>query len=205
MPVKITFDNVTESLSVMSDTLKKLDGRSVKVGVLGSANREVLAYATANEYSATITPKKGKWLAIPLKPELKGKSPREFNLVFKMVKNGKAVLAKSDNGKLEPYYLLVKQVVIPERSFIRSTFDDKANIDKTIKNTLPILNRVLEGQANEEQYLSALGLYMESIIKERIMTGDFDDNSPITVNLKGDNTPLRDTGRLYQSIIHEVD
>jgi hypothetical protein len=43
MPVKITFDNVTESLSVMSDTLKKLDGRSVKVGVLGSANSEVLA------------------------------------------------------------------------------------------------------------------------------------------------------------------
>lgn len=91
----------------------------------------------------------------------------------------------------------------PERSFIRSTVDQKFNsyVEKSRKLQMKcILQELTVGKA-----LSALGELIQSDIIETINQGVEPENAPSTQKAKGSTTPLIDSGQLKQSIRYQVE
>ncbi|EMI71046.1 hypothetical protein [Leptospira noguchii] len=193
------FDDLTQSLKV-------LDTVSIDIGLLGNADSEILSIGYANEFGTTIIPKNGKFLTLPLKPELKGKKASDFDLKLIPGKKGEsAILAKVNGKDIEPYFLLVKEVVIPERSFIRYVIDDKATVDRILNDTMPILEMVLVGKATPHSYALALGEAFVGAIRDRISSNIQPANSPLTMGVKGTGKgTLVDNGSLIQHIQAEV-
>ena len=91
---------------------------------------EDVKYAAAHEYGAVITPKKAKFLTIPVHPELKTavgvgrvQSARDVpGLTFAQSLGGQPVLLHQVTG--EVWYLLRKRVEIPERPYMRPSLKD---------------------------------------------------------------------------------
>ncbi|KAK2618190.1 MULTISPECIES: hypothetical protein [Leptospira] len=201
--IEISGDNLFDDLT---KSLRALDGISVNVGLLEDSNSEILNIGYANEFGTTIIPKNGKYLTLPLKPELKGKRATDFDLTFIPGKKGEsAILAKVNGKDIEPYFLLVKEVVIPERSFIRYVIDDQATVDRILNETIPILEMVLIGKATPHSYALALGEAFVGAIRDRISSNIQPANSPLTVGVKGTGKgTLVDNGSLIQHVRSEV-
>lgn len=199
MPVRIIDKN---NFSDISRVLNDIQG-TVEAGVLASAGSSLLTIANANEFGAEINPKNKKWLTIPLRKELKGSSAKDFNLQFVHPKGKSyALLVKRNGSEIIPYFLLVKHITIPERAFIRGTFDNPKTIDRLVKIAEKFIDKILSGKPVD--VLSAIGEDFVSAVKERINDGDFASNSPITVNLKGENHPLYDSGFLRDHITFQI-
>ena len=93
-------------------------------------------------------------------------------------------------------------ITIPERSFLRSSFDEnKGTIKETIKSNQI---KVLLGQVTKNMFLKRLGEYMKSMVQKKIIDGPFKDNAESTVARKGSNRPLIDTGRMRQSVTYRL-
>lgn len=93
---------------------------------------------------------------------------------------------------------------IPERSFIRSTFEmGKAGYVADFRR---LLVAVVEGKMTVPRALGLMGLKISSDIKKRVTsgTGIPPPNAPSTIAAKGSSRPLIDTGRLVNSVSHEV-
>jgi hypothetical protein len=89
-------------------------------------------------------------------------------------------------------------IVIPERSFLRSTFD--SNFKKWLKIFGQKLNRVIDGHSSIDQLLNFIGLTIEKDVKNKIRELKKPPNKPSTINKKKSSNPLVDTGQLVQSI-----
>lgn len=72
-----THDDWTPWYERTKAELARLAGAEIHVGILGSADSELLRIAAVHEFGATIHPRNAKNLAIPLRPDMKGKSPRD--------------------------------------------------------------------------------------------------------------------------------
>jgi len=151
----------------------QMGGGAVKVGVLASSGSEMVTIALSNEFGATIKSLKAwRWL------------------MANMSKVG--LKPKKRSGK--------KEIIIPERSFIRSTFDNRQVLESVNK-----IGQRIFLQAGIRQALSAVGLKLESAVRNT-MNGDIQpDNHPFTVIKKGaGKNTLNATGRLQQQISSEV-
>jgi hypothetical protein len=124
-------ERLLEDFNRIKAACQEMEQKKIRVGIVGGkADSDIMAIAHAHEYGATIKPKKGKYLAIPLTKEAQAAgSPRAFSdLRFVNAKDGKLLMVrdkKKRGGKTESeaMYLLVKSVTLPERSFIRASFD----------------------------------------------------------------------------------
>lgn len=177
----------------------------IKVGIFESDDSEIAQLAHVHEYGMTIVPKNGKYLSIPSHRKSKGKSPREFaDLFFIPTANGNGLLAKEvGRDKIEVYFVLVKQVVIPERAFIRGGFDEHiGNISDKIERLLP---DVMNMGMNPDDFLNAIGMEFATKIKEYMNDLDSPANARLTSEMKGSSNPLVDTGRLRDAIKHKVE
>lgn len=101
---------------------------------------------------------------------------------------------------------------VPERSFLRSTFDLhvgeyktilkrelKRDIELAITQKRPVL------RAADSRGMKRVALKMEGDVKKRIGTRQIPPpNAPSTIAQKGSDTPLIDTGKLRQSITSAV-
>lgn len=87
---------------------------------------------------------------------------------------------------------------VPERSFIRSSFDD--NHDRIIKQTERALGQVLGGQMSIDDLLDLYGEQMSTAIKKRIRDINSPALHPYTIAKKGSSNPLIDSGGLVESI-----
>lgn len=96
-----------------------------------------------------------------------------------------------------------EKIVIPERSFLRSGFDE--NIDKIAKKIEDLLPSVLENEVDSKVFMDAIGLEFASLIQKKIRDLQTPPNSAMTVEKKGSSNPLIDTGRLVGSIRHKVE
>lgn len=98
-----------------------------------------------------------------------------------------------------------RNVVIPERSFMRSTFDENVEKLKTVKEKL--YDKYLRHQISSLDALGLLGEFMTSKIQLKIKDLRTPPNAPSTIKAKtragniGDN-PLINFGQLRQSIQH---
>lgn len=90
---------------------------------------------------------------------------------------------------------------IPERSFMRSTFDENQG------NYANIFARGIEQlgvNSTLGRVLSFAGMNVQNDIQEKIRSGIAPANSPRTVKIKKSNKTLIDTGALVQSITYEI-
>lgn len=94
------------------------------------------------------------------------------------------------------------EVGIPERSFLRDTFDD--NEEKYARMLDRGAKKILGGQSNQDTVVGLVGEQMVSDMKRRINEGIDPPNEDATVAAKGSSKPLIDTGALKNSITYKV-
>lgn len=96
-------------------------------------------------------------------------------------------------------------IVIPERSYIRSTFDNKKVFEKLRKKIQPLLKSVLNGGNDAIDILDFIGLQLTSDVKRTIADMKEPENHPVTIERKGKGKGLLvDSGRLTNAISYEV-
>lgn len=203
----------TNNIPRLTKVLKELGKTSIKVGVFGEDKYEygndadVLTIAYVHEFGTTIKPRTADWLTIPLIPDAKGKSAGEFGdelFFYKQEEDNYGFLAREKGkNKVENVFLLLKSVEIPERSFLRTGFDE--NIDKVTKKIEDMLNDVMDFGINPDVFTDAIGLEFAGLIQKHMKKLSSPPNSSITKGTKGSSNPLHDTGRLIGSIRHEVE
>ncbi len=185
--------------------LKALNSMKIIIGPVAAEGSELAKYAGSNEFGAEIKPKNTRFLAVPLRPEAKERSPRDFDLVPIFPKNGTPYLARIEGEKVTPYYLLKKKIVIPERSFLRSTFDKRDTIEKVMRVLKDSLSKLLAGSMTSKGVANAVGESLASCVKENIASNIGPGNAPLTLALKnGKSTTLVDEARMLKSISYEV-
>jgi hypothetical protein len=91
---------------------------------------------------------------------------------------------------------------VPERSFIRDTFDAQRGDYQLIIRRLAA--RVIAGQMTRRYALQVVGQKVESDIKRRIEMGIPPPNAPETIKRKGSSKTLIDTGQMKNSITYAV-
>ena len=96
-------------------------------------------------------------------------------------------------------------IIIPERSYIRATFDNKKVFDKLKKKIQPLLKSVLNGGNEASDILDFIGLQLTSDVKSTIANMKEPVNHPVTIKRKGKGKGLLvDSGRLTNAISYEV-
>ena len=95
------------------------------------------------------------------------------------------------------------EIVIPPRAFIRQTADN--NKKKWVEQFRNSLVKVLDGKMTFEQAMNRLGVVIQGDVKETISTFNEPANSPMTIAMKGKDTPLRDTGIMLATVDYEVE
>lgn len=96
-------------------------------------------------------------------------------------------------------------IVIPERSYIRSTFDNKKVLKALENKIVPTAAKVALGKLPAESILEYIGIYYTAAIKSTIANMREPENHPFTVERKGSGKGiLVDSGRLLTAISYEV-
>ena len=92
---------------------------------------------------------------------------------------------------------------IPERSFLRSTFDEKNR--EWARITSEIVKKVDIRLMSTSKGLSLLGLTAVNDVKSKLRKGPFAPLSPITIKRRTGNSikPLIDTAQMINSITFE--
>lgn len=91
------------------------------------------------------------------------------------------------------------QIKIPERSFLRTGHDE--NVDRVLAQTDRAISQVIAGKMTVDEMLDLCGEQMATAIKMYLRELNRPPNHPFTVEQKGSDHPLVDTGNLMESII----
>lgn len=192
----------TNRIPNLIEELQELGRYSLQIGVFGSDNSFMAMLANVHEFGCTIRPKK-QYLTIPLKKKYRDRNPRDFDLFFMQTKSGQAYLVRNKGkDQLEFAYMLAREVNIPERSFIRSTFDQKEP-DWT-KYVQRMLMDLVKGKLTAKELYDQLGARIAKDIQKTMRKLSSPPNSPLTISMKGSNNPLIDSGRLRRSVTWKV-
>ncbi|MBE7413633.1 MAG: hypothetical protein L6Q54_06340 [Leptospiraceae bacterium] len=175
----VTVKDIDNFPKIISD-LKELKNLSAFVGVSAEPDSDLAIYAGANEFGAVIKSKK----AIA-------------KLYYLMVEEGLI------DEKKFPIYIWMKskdKIVIPERSFLRSTFHDESVMEK-VKNTF---TRILSSTMSPEKALSAAADVLVSAVKSKIVSGVGPGNHPLTSAGKSGQGTLQKSFQLHRSIRKQI-
>lgn len=195
--------------------LRELGKTEIKVGVFGDeaahgSEADIVTIARANEFGVTIKPKTKKWLALPTRLA-RHKRPKDFtDLKFVMTHNHKkALLVRETAGgrggrgaRTEIFFILVKAVTIPERSFLRSGFDK--NVNKIMDKMERHIGDVFKFRINPHVFADMIGQEFAGLIQLELRDLSSPQNAPLTIANKRSENPLIDGGRLVGAIRHEV-
>lgn len=197
----VKLKTVKNEFPEMESTLKALDGKNVTVGVTG----EHAWLASIHEYGCDIKPTRAKFLTVPCNPKARGKRAGDFpDLFFLELKDGSKWLVRDAGAdKLEFMFALMAHVKIPERSFLRSGFDEcHERVVKKAENLLPL---VVDGKMPLETFYKTIGIMLADGIKDFAVDLSSPPKSPITLAANpSKGNPLVDTGDMINSIEYEV-
>lgn len=198
----VKIKTVKDKIPDMIKTFESLNGKKVQVGVFDGENAWL---ARIHEYGCDIRAKKAQYLTIPISPKSIGKKAGEFDdLFFVQAKSGEKFLARDvRKGEIELLYWLTKSVKIPERSFLRTGFDE--NVKEINKYSDILLKKVAAGEMSEREYLDNIGQRLSSKIKTFARNLNSPANSRVTRENKGSSNPLVDTGQMIRGITWKVD
>ncbi|GLC88253.1 hypothetical protein [Lysinibacillus piscis] len=93
-------------------------------------------------------------------------------------------------------------IVIPERSFLRSTFDEKQN--EWFKFVEKQLVHVFNRRIGVKTLCERLGVKIVEDVQEKLTNLDTLPNALATIAKKGSNNPLIDSGGLYRRVTYKV-
>ena len=204
-------EKILEDFNRLKAACQEMERKKIRVGIVGGkASSDIMAIAHAHEYGATIKPKKGKYLAIPLTKEAQAAgSPRAFSdLYFVNAKGGNLLMVrdkKKHGGKTESetMYLLVKSVTLPERSFIRASFDAQQDELGSIvtKAMVKLLDGTLTPAAAAESIGAQAAQLAQSFIDQNRVTPESKKNFPYNTQ----HTTLFESGtHIRDRIAYEV-
>lgn len=191
-----------------------LRGLTVHVGIMGDAGGDLLMIAGVHEYGATIHAKNVKHLAIPLTAEAKDAgSPRSFSdLEFIPISPGYGYLVREkpeakgkayDPDNYDWLYMLVESVEIPERSFIRASFDNGGDtLEKLCKEAV---DGIIRKGWTAQEAADYVGKWAVEMTREYFNTKLSPAKSATTLQTTTQYQPLFDSGRLYNSITYRVE
>ena len=91
---------------------------------------------------------------------------------------------------------------IPERSFIRSTMDEKRRFLRGL--TQDEIFKIIRLKTHFRSSLDRIGLVISTLIKKKITDLRKPPLKPATIRRKGSSNPLVDTGQMRASIRHVV-
>lgn len=180
--------------------IEKLDEKHMQVGIFGDEDSFLAKIARVHEYGMTIYPKNAKALAIPL-PAAGDTRPVDWGDEL-FIPHGTHLLARKTTDGFEPLFVLMKSVDIPERSFVRSTFDEKQK--KWELKFEFLIGVMIDLQMTAEEVLDALGIEASGDVQRKMTDLQTPPNAPITVANKGSSNPLIDTGRMRQAVTWRV-
>lgn len=195
-------EKILEKFNRLKTACQEMEKKKIVVGIVGSGvDSEIMAIAHAHEYGATIRPKEKKYLAIPLTKEAEAAgSPTVFSdLRFVNAKDGKLLMVrdkKKGRGKgkteSEAMFLLVKSVTLPERSFIRASFD--ADQDKIEGIVSKAVVKVLQGAITPDAAAESIGAQSAQLVQNYI------DENHVTPKSKFSKKQIHTT--LYETGTH---
>lgn len=199
-----------ENLLALQRELDELDQYAIEIGIFGSDDSFYAMIASVHEFGVTIKPKNAKNLAIPVVKEAVGKSPSDFGDRLKPMfskKDGKSKVyglgMPNADGKLEMYFVLKDSVNIPERSFIRSTFDEKN--DEWMDFLERQIEKVCELEINARTVFERLGSLIAADIQKKMVDIRTPKNAALTIANKGSSNPLiGTTGELKRHVTWKV-
>lgn len=96
-----------------------------------------------------------------------------------------------------------KQIVIPERSFLRNGYDQ--NKDAVLRKADRILPDVLDGSMSEEEYLEIIGTQLRDSIKEYAVDLSDPPKKDWPTRPAGFDNPLVQTGDMIDGIEFEIE
>lgn len=178
------------------DLLKELRGLSkkeIKAGIQGGKTKDgtadLVTVAAVQEFGAMIFQHPGEVTVYR-----KVKKDGSFANNGRFAKKSKANFSSTHRS-------MGRLILIPERSFVRSTFDEKADeIEEKAKDVIvAAVNRTDVNKA-----LNLVGQYIEGEIKKKIGNGPFVPNAPATIRKKKSSNPLIDTGHMRQSVRYKI-
>ena len=92
---------------------------------------------------------------------------------------------------------------IPERSYIRSTVDERKR--RIFGKAFNLQRDIFEGRMSITKALGIMGTLIKGNIVQKIVDLRSPANADSTIRAKGSSNPLIDSGRLRQSIDYEVE
>lgn len=92
---------------------------------------------------------------------------------------------------------------IPERSYIRSTIDERKR--RIFGKAFSLQEDIFEGRISITKALGIMGSLIKGNIVQKIVDLRSPANADSTIRAKGSSNPLIETGRLRQSIDYEVE
>lgn len=217
------FDPFREDMARIKRELEKLQGLKIHVGIMGDAGSHILTIAGVHEYGATIRAHDKK-LTIPLDKEAKGKSPSEFDdldwipghnpgVSFlarkkkRRAKNKKSEgLSPSSDYNPDDYtwmYMLVDSVTIPERSFIRASYDSGKNVIENLCKEA--IDGIIDKHWTAEEAADYIGSESLKMTQNYFNTQLSPPKSEITQRTSTQYQPLVETKELYLKIVYKVE
>lgn len=190
------------------EEMEKLKYLTIEIGVFGEDNSFMAMLARVHEFGARIRPKAGKYLTIPSE-HAKGKRAKDIKGLYRPFANGKPLNILVVDGGSSPnqygntvMFYLTEGVDIPERSFLRSTFDDNEN--KWFDYAKKLIAGLVKGNETAQTVCEKLGKRVRNDIRKAIRDKDVPQNAPVTVKNKGKDDPLVSTGKLGRSVVYKV-
>lgn len=176
----------------------------VDIGVHSFSGEGMVVVASANEFGATINHPGGQpFIIVDETKTAKGRArmgrqqrsarvPLEGGKVLIFLKKGKKGM-----GVTKPH-----TIIIPARSFIRSTMDMRRAFYEALAQRQ--WNSVLDGHRDVEQALALIGEQVQGDIQNTIVALSDPPNAPATIRAKGSENPLVDQGALGLAIRYAV-
>lgn len=101
------------------------------------------------------------------------------------------------------FWTTKKVIKIPERSFVRTSFDAKG--EEVFSSGDDLLREVIEGNLSARNFYEILGQTAADTIRN-FMVNEVNSpaNASLTIANKGSSNPLVDTGRLKDAVDYEI-
>lgn len=165
----------------------KDNANHVDIGIQSDESEQLIIIAAANEFGAEINHPGGTSYGYRTKKD---------------ASSGKVSFLKRGKGYMEIGVTKPHKIIIPARSYIRSTVDE--NEDKYFKDSESLSKQMLDQKIDKHQALTLMGQTIEADIKNKIISVKEPPNAPSTIRKKGSANPLVNKGLLGQSIRYAV-
>lgn len=91
---------------------------------------------------------------------------------------------------------------IPSRPFLAQTVAQQGEAIKQASAEMVV--QVVEGKMKGKQALKNIGVLVKGAVQQQMVEGEFVPNAPSTIQRKGSDKPLIDTGQLRQGVSYKI-